>query len=97
MILHFIIGMFGIACDRNSNTTITITITITITMNHTSGLSTDEAGVSSLKMIPTYVFHLPVGRESGKYLAIDLGGRYSIHTYTHAFTHACILYSFIYD
>ena len=25
-------------------------------------------------MIPTYIFHLPIGSESGEYLALDLGG-----------------------
>lgn len=39
------------------------------------GLGPDHES-SSLKMIPTYVFHLPKGNESGRFLAIDLGGRY---------------------
>ena len=35
-----------------------------------------------MKMIPTYVFHLPTGIDNGgEFLAIDLGGRH-VHTYT---------------
>ncbi len=29
---------------------------------------------SSLKMLPSYVTHLPTGREVGKFYAVDLGG-----------------------
>ncbi|XP_041840169.1 hexokinase HKDC1-like [Melanotaenia boesemani] len=31
-------------------------------------------GPSTIKMLPSYVYHTPNGREKGKYLALDLGG-----------------------
>ena len=40
---------------------------------------------SSMKMIPTYVFHLPSGIAStGEFLAIDLGGRLAPLFFIHA-------------
>jgi len=30
-------------------------------------------------MIPSYVTRRPTGKETGSYLALDLGGNYSIH------------------
>jgi hexokinase len=38
------------------------------------GLSKEKHEKSSIKCFPTYVRHLPSGKEQGRYLALDLGG-----------------------
>ena len=38
------------------------------------GLSTRKNSEASVKCFPTYVQHLPTGKEEGKFLALDLGG-----------------------
>ncbi|XP_060728856.1 hexokinase HKDC1 [Tachysurus vachellii] len=38
------------------------------------GLRKDSHGSASVKMLPTYVFRTPDGTETGKFLALDLGG-----------------------
>ena len=38
------------------------------------GLGRDTNPTSNIKSYITYVSHLPSGRESGQYLALDLGG-----------------------
>jgi len=38
------------------------------------GLQTETAAGAAVKMLPSYVRATSVGREKGKYLALDLGG-----------------------
>ncbi|XP_035255801.1 hexokinase HKDC1 isoform X2 [Anguilla anguilla] len=38
------------------------------------GLRKDTHSTASVKMLPTYVYSVPDGTETGKYLALDLGG-----------------------
>ncbi|XP_061084867.1 hexokinase HKDC1-like [Conger conger] len=38
------------------------------------GLRKDSHSTASVKMLPSYVYNMPDGTETGKYLALDLGG-----------------------
>ncbi|XP_035255802.1 hexokinase HKDC1 isoform X3 [Anguilla anguilla] len=38
------------------------------------GLRKDTHSTASVKMLPTYIYSIPNGTETGKYLALDLGG-----------------------
>ncbi|XP_061084721.1 hexokinase HKDC1-like [Conger conger] len=44
------------------------------------GLRKDSHSTASVKMLPTYVYNMPDGTETGKYLALDLGGtNFQVH------------------